>query len=89
MGEMSSWKIKAIRQYLNWTQEKFAQEVGVSWITVSRWENGHFKPNRWLEQDIRTLAEKKGIDVDRWRLKREGKDWKDTVTRLPPKEPQK
>jgi len=31
-------RIKLLREKLNWTQEQLAQEVGVSWATVARWE---------------------------------------------------
>ena len=38
--------IRRIRKKLNLTQVQFAKRVGVTSITVSRWERGHQKP--WL-----------------------------------------
>lgn len=39
-------EIKALRDRLGWTQEQMARELGVSWTTVNRWENGRVKPSR-------------------------------------------
>lgn len=36
------------------TQERFAQEVGVSFSTVNQWENGHRRPQPYL---LRKLLE--------------------------------
>lgn len=38
---MTSDEIKALRAQLRWSQERLARELGVSWSTVSSWENGH------------------------------------------------
>lgn len=38
--------IKEIRVQLDLSQEDFAREVGVSYATVNRWENGRFLPSR-------------------------------------------
>lgn len=37
--------IKTKRKELGLTQSAFANRVGVSWITVWRWEKGHTEPN--------------------------------------------
>ena len=44
-------RIKELRFKLGLTQEQFAQKVGVSFSTVSRWENGRGHPSRlaWLQ----------------------------------------
>ena len=37
--------IKDLRVKLGLTQEQFAATVGVTWSTVSRWENGRSRPS--------------------------------------------
>ena len=37
-------RVKAIRERLGLTQERLAALLGVSFMSVSRWENGHAKP---------------------------------------------
>ena len=37
--------IKQIRKATYLSQESFAKEIGVSFSTVNRWENGKTKPN--------------------------------------------
>ena len=37
--------IREIRQRLELTQEQFAHYLGVTYLTVNRWENGHTKPS--------------------------------------------
>ncbi len=38
--------VKEVRAKLGLTQEDFAQELGVSYATVNRWENGQYKPSK-------------------------------------------
>jgi DNA-binding helix-turn-helix protein len=38
-------EIKRIRQRSFLTQQDFAEEIGVSFSTVNRWESGRAKPN--------------------------------------------
>lgn len=52
--------VKGLRRRLGLTQEQFAQEVGVTYSTVNRWENGKRLPQPFL---LRRLLEiKKGLD---------------------------
>jgi DNA-binding transcriptional regulator YiaG len=37
-------QIKKLRQRLGITQEALAHRLGVTLVTVNRWENGHVKP---------------------------------------------
>jgi len=37
--------IRELRQTLKLTQEKFAVQLGVSFPTINRWENGHATPS--------------------------------------------
>jgi len=41
---MTPERILRIRKALGYTQEKFAQIIGVSWTTVHRWEAGSSAP---------------------------------------------
>jgi DNA-binding transcriptional regulator YiaG len=36
--------VKKLRKALNLTQEGMARRVGVTTITINRWEKGHVKP---------------------------------------------
>ncbi|MBD1877162.1 helix-turn-helix transcriptional regulator [Nodosilinea sp. FACHB-131] len=57
MGQL----IRELRQTLKLTQEKFAAQLGVSFPTINRWENGHATPSplalRQLETLLNQLAE--------------------------------
>jgi len=39
-------KIKKVRKQLVLSQENFAHELGVSFATINRWENGKVSPSR-------------------------------------------
>ena len=49
-------KLKKIRQLHGWSQEDLARELGVSFATVNRWENGKTKPSRLAQDKIRQVA---------------------------------
>jgi len=55
-------KIKELREALGMTQEEFARDLGVSFVTVNRWENKHASPSpmalRRLEEAMK-VAERK------------------------------
>ena len=51
---MDGAKIRTLRKQLGLTQEEFAHEIGVTFATVNRWENGKSKPSRLA---LRRLAE--------------------------------
>ncbi|RPH95089.1 XRE family transcriptional regulator [candidate division KSB1 bacterium] len=51
-------RIRRLRQELNMTQENFAHEIGVTFATVNRWENGRTTPNK-VAQKVLLLLEKK------------------------------
>jgi putative transcriptional regulator len=51
---------KAVRDRLNLTQERFAAQMGVSFSTVNRWENGHRQPLPVMLLRMRELLEKLG-----------------------------
>lgn len=49
--------IKILREQLNWTQEKLAQELGVSVMTIRRWESGKHEPSRLALREVERLKE--------------------------------
>ncbi len=50
--------IRALRQELGLTQEKFAAKLGVTFPTVNRWENKHATPSPLALQKIQALTRK-------------------------------
>ena len=51
-------QLKALRQQRGWSQEDLARELGVSFSTVNRWENGKAKPSRLAGNQIARLFAK-------------------------------
>jgi putative transcriptional regulator len=53
--------VRDLRQITGLTQEKFAARIGVTFPTISRWENGRAKPSplalKQIEDLLRTLGE--------------------------------
>ena len=56
-------KIKAVRESLLFTQEELAVELGVTPITVCRWETGKVEPSMKAKKAIRDLCERKGLAI--------------------------
>lgn len=56
--------IKRIRRKAFLTQEDFAKEIGVSCITVTRWETGKAKPNLKTMKLIDEYCKKNSVDFD-------------------------
>ena len=88
---MEFWQIKAIRKYLKMTQAKFASRLGVSLVTLNRWENKHFRPSPMADKLIKEYATRKGIDVEHWnpRLIRKTTRWAEMVRFFPKEEEKK
>jgi DNA-binding transcriptional regulator YiaG len=57
-AEFDNERIRRLRQEMNMTQESFAHEIGVTFATVNRWENGRTTPNK-VAQKVLMLLEKK------------------------------
>src|SRR3974377_433251 len=55
-------RIKSLRTRLGLTQTRFAEAMGVSFVTVSRWENNQSSPSPSTMATI-TRAEEEGIAV--------------------------
>ena len=58
--------IKHIRQIQLLSQESFAKELGVSFVTVNRWESGKTKPTYKTMQVLIDYCQKKGsvLEID-------------------------
>ena len=54
-------KIAGLRKKRNWTQDYFAEKVGVNGRHVSRWENNHIRPSMGA---IKRIAEVLGVTRD-------------------------
>ncbi len=50
--------VKEVRQQLSISQEDLARELGVSYATVNRWENGQAKPSKLAIAQLDTFCEK-------------------------------
>jgi transcriptional regulator with XRE-family HTH domain len=55
---MSPDEIHALRKRLNLTQQQFAEMLGVSFVTLNRWENGQTNPSAMGLAKLRELAER-------------------------------
>ena len=53
--------MRSLRTRLGWTQQKLADELGVSNDAVSRWERGEDPISRRTELAVRALAAREGI----------------------------
>ena len=57
-------KIKEIRCSCFFSQEEFAKEIGVSAMTITRWETGKSIPNYSARRKINAFCQKYSIDFD-------------------------
>lgn len=48
-------RVRLLRTKLRLTQEQMAKRVGVSFATINRWENSHFKPTPLARKRIQEL----------------------------------
>lgn len=62
---MSPEEISEIRKKLCVSQEKFAQLLGTTVVTVNRWENGKTVPSRLYIKELKELRAKSGSYVCR------------------------
>ncbi|MUG98749.1 helix-turn-helix domain-containing protein [Scytonema sp. UIC 10036] len=53
--------IRELRQRLELTQEQLAHQLGVTYLTVNRWENNHSKPSpmamKLIELKLKAMGE--------------------------------
>lgn len=53
--------IKLVRLQLKMTQEDLAHELGVSYATVNRWENGSYNPSRLAKKTFENFCKARNI----------------------------
>lgn len=54
-------KIKYVRTTLKLSQEDLAHELGVSFATINRWENGSYNPSRLAKKAFEDFCLKLNI----------------------------
>ena len=54
-----SEQLRALRRERGWSQEDLARELGVSFASISRWENGKAKPSKMASASIKRLLLRK------------------------------
>jgi DNA-binding transcriptional regulator YiaG len=57
----SKEEIKALRQHLNLTQVKLAEELGTRQQTISEWEKGMYRPRGASSTLLSIIAERSGF----------------------------
>jgi DNA-binding transcriptional regulator YiaG len=57
-------KTKVVREKLFMSQEDLAKALGVAYVTVSRWENGHCEPNYKAKKLFHELCVKNNIEFE-------------------------
>lgn len=51
--------VKGVRNQLGLSQEELARELGVSFATVNRWENGQAKPSKLAKAQLDAFCAKR------------------------------
>ena len=57
-GRSLSALVKEIRRQLSLSQEDLARQLGVSYATVNRWENGLSKPSKLAKAQLESFCKK-------------------------------
>lgn len=58
-GRSLSGLVKEIRRQLSLSQEDLARQLGVSYATINRWENGLSKPSKLAKAQLKSFCKKK------------------------------
>ena len=58
-------KVKIVRTQLNLSQEDLAHELGVSFATINRWENGSYQPSRLARKAFDDFRERKAMNISK------------------------
>ncbi|MEP0919787.1 helix-turn-helix domain-containing protein [Leptolyngbya sp. DQ-M1] len=61
--------VRDLRCSLHLSQEKFADELGMTFATINRWENGHATPSPLALKQIHTLLNQLGDGGEVLRVK--------------------
>lgn len=61
---MFSEQVKQVHALLNFSQDKLAKMLGVSFSTINRWENSKNEPSKLAKKSFYDFCEDNFIDVD-------------------------
>ena len=53
--------VKRLRKKMKLSQTGLADLIGVDYVTVNRWENGHAKPSQLALRQVKRIARKAGV----------------------------
>lgn len=56
--------VKRIRMELGLSQEQLARELGISFSTINRWENGKSRPSQMAKELFCSFCKDKNIDIN-------------------------
>lgn len=59
-----SEKVKYVRVKMNLSQEDLARELGVSFATINRWENGSYNPSRLAKKAFEDFCNTQNIKFE-------------------------
>ena len=59
--QWSKDEVRALRQHLNLTQARLAEELGTRQQTISEWENGMYRPRGASATLLSIVAERSGF----------------------------
>lgn len=62
--------IKALREKLIISQDELAKILGVSFVSVNRWENGHHEPTIKVKRKLVQLLRENGIEVKTYAIEK-------------------
>ena len=57
-------KVKFVRTELKLSQEDLARELGVSFATINRWENGSYNPSRLARKAFEDFCNDKNVKFE-------------------------
>ena len=55
--------IKTLRKKMLITQTELAKKIGVAFISINRWENGHCEPTMKAKRKLASLFKQYGVEV--------------------------
>ncbi len=61
---MFSEQVKHVRMILDYSQDKLAKTLGVSFATINRWENSKNEPSKLAQKSFYDFCESNFIDVE-------------------------
>lgn len=57
-------KVKHVREMLKLSQEELARELGVSFATINRWENGSYNPSRLAKKAFKDFCQRNNVRME-------------------------